>query len=192
MNRWSDRREVIMINTFMEHEMVPAQSNNPRNARLKPATVLKYNKTMGAVDDVDRQLAPYENCRKTIKWYKKVAFRIIKWAVYQAFRIYLHLHPHTNITCKEFIRKTVEQIFEKYRVIRPAHVVLQFGRLRDTSNHMPEKVISDIGKQKKSNCVYCKSVFHIRKETAFKCSCCGKRLCIQGRDSCFKLYHLNN
>jgi len=41
--RWSDRREVVMMNTYMDHEMNTSVSTNPNNRRLKPATVLVYN-----------------------------------------------------------------------------------------------------------------------------------------------------
>jgi hypothetical protein len=51
--RWADRRDVVMLNSFMNREMVESVSTNPNNTREKPSTVLTYNQTMGALDNVD-------------------------------------------------------------------------------------------------------------------------------------------
>jgi hypothetical protein len=54
-----------MLNTFMAHHMELSTSANPQNTREKPATVLLYNKVMGAVDGVDKTVKPYQSVRKS-------------------------------------------------------------------------------------------------------------------------------
>jgi hypothetical protein len=36
LERWQDRRQVIMLNTFVPHEMLFNPSKNPQNSRRKP------------------------------------------------------------------------------------------------------------------------------------------------------------
>jgi len=56
-----------MLNSFISHEMKMSESRNPRNKRLKPASVLVYNKTMGgstmwiAGSNPIRRIAKQEN-----------------------------------------------------------------------------------------------------------------------------------
>ncbi|OXA45417.1 piggyBac transposable element-derived protein 4 [Folsomia candida] len=75
LERWGDRREVFMLNTFIDHRMEECNSGNPANQRLKPASVLVYNKVMGAVDNMDAMIRPYQALRKTTKWYRKYYFK---------------------------------------------------------------------------------------------------------------------
>jgi len=49
-----------------------------------------YNKKMGGVNHIDQQLAPYETLRKTIKWYKKLAFHLIDSALYNSHVLFKH------------------------------------------------------------------------------------------------------
>jgi len=56
--KWSDRRLVHMLNSFVPHDMTFAPSRNPNNSREKPLSVTIYNKMMGGVDRIDQILAP--------------------------------------------------------------------------------------------------------------------------------------
>lgn len=44
---------------------------------MKPAIVLDYNKAKGAVDLADQMAAYQTPLRKSLKWYKKIAFDLI-------------------------------------------------------------------------------------------------------------------
>jgi len=84
LERWRDRREAVMLNTFVPHVMLFSDSRNPQNSRNKPISVLLYNNKMGGVDYIDQKLAPYESLRKTVKWYKKFAFHLIDLTIHNS------------------------------------------------------------------------------------------------------------
>src|SRR5271154_2332124 len=100
----------MMLNTFMGHSMEESVTSNPRNQRSKPASVLLYNKTMGAVDESDKCVKPYESVRKSYKWYKKVYFHLLDLAMYNSYVLFKILRPNTKISYKEFIRLVVQEI----------------------------------------------------------------------------------
>lgn len=191
ISRWSDRREVVMLNSFMGHTMEEFNSSNPNNTREKPSTVLVYNATMGAVDHVDQTTKPYTSVRKSLKWYKKVAFYLIDIAIYNAHIVYCSFRAKPDQpSYKEFIRTIIRQIIEKYPV-----QVKSKGRPKSTStsdrltgSHLPEKNLQENGASSWSDCHLC-NLRGIRKVTPYSCMSCKKRLCIRGGSSCFYQYH---
>jgi hypothetical protein len=190
-----DRREVLILNTFMEHKMVDSISSNPNNTRKKPATVMLYNKTMGAVDNVDKTTKPYQTVRKTLKWYKKVVFYLIDVPIYNSHVVYGEVNPDKRVPYKKYLEEMVEEILKTYPVTRkplgrPSTLISPLpDRLK--GSHHPRKHVSDIGKTLYSDCLYCKYYRpdHKRKQTPFSCKNCNTRLCIQGDPSCFELFH---
>jgi hypothetical protein len=195
--RWMDRREVLILNSFMEHRMEDSISSNPKNTRKKPATVLLYNKTMGAVDNVDKTTKPYQSVRKSIKWYKKVAFYLIDVAIYNSNVIYGEVNPEKRVTFKNYLQGLVAEILKKYPVTRKPQgrpsTFLNGPPDRLKGQHHPRKHLSKDEKAKPlySDCLYCKYYRpdHKRKATPFSCKNCNVRLCIQGEPSCFELFH---
>ena len=55
---------------------------------MKPEVILDYNKYMGGVDSSDMMLYVYLDERKTLKYWKKVAFNIIGRMVLNSYIIY--------------------------------------------------------------------------------------------------------
>ena len=55
---------------------------------MKPTTVKVYNHGMGGVDNVDQQLHNLRTVRKTYKWYKKLAVRLISQATLNSHKVY--------------------------------------------------------------------------------------------------------
>ncbi|XP_021953089.2 piggyBac transposable element-derived protein 3-like [Folsomia candida] len=202
IERWSDRREVCMLNTFVPHSMRIAESSNPRNTREKPATMLLYNSIMGAVDNVDKSIKPYQSVRKSYKWYKKVVFNMIDVATYNSMILYNHLHADQRaVPYKDFVMKIVREIQEKYPTLkkpigRPPTVPRTenpaFPVRLKPCHHIAVKHLDKNGTPSYSDCIYCKHHAEYspkRKTTPFSCEICKVRLCIQGGDSCFKRYH---
>jgi hypothetical protein len=189
LERWEDRREVLMLNSFIDHEMLPSPTTNAFNQREKPKSVLWYNKNMGGVDYIDKQLSAYKFTRKSIKWYKKFAFHLIELTVHNSYLVYKHFHPGKKTTFKDFILALVEEILEKNRVNRKRKIQepSQDGSIGQDL-HLPEKTLNESGKPIKSNCHHCYKLGK-RRQTPYVCSACKKRLCIQGKDSCFKMHH---
>ena len=175
----------------MSHEMKMCESRNPRNQRLKPASVLVYNKTMGGVDDVDRRIKPYKSNRKTRKWYRKVAFYGLDLCIFNAYTLYKMVPKNHKVKYKDFILELIREIMETYPLERP-----NVGRKSQTipisrkiGQHFAMKQKKTNGKNKYTNCFMC-SRAGVRKVTAFTCEKCNKPLCIEGKENCFKRFHL--
>jgi transposase IS4-like protein len=188
--RWSDRREVVMLNSFMPHGMQDVQTRNPNNARMKPLSVLEYNKTMGGVDNVDRTIKPYHSSRKSFKWYKIVFFYLIDISLYNSHVLHSELRStRERLPFKTFLLEFVRKIVNQHPSIpklmgRPSQIPVAE---RLTGTHLPEKVMKN-GSSVFSDCHYCK-LRGIRKGTSFRCKKCLKRFCIDSDKNCFYLYH---
>jgi hypothetical protein len=174
-----------MLGSFMDHEMVEVSVKGVK--KIKPKSILKYNEKMGGVDFIDKGLAPYKMLRKSIKWYKKLAFQLIQLTLHNSFVIYAHYHKAAKICFKNFLITLVRQILENNRISRKRKVpILPIMN----ESHLPVKNLLNSGKTSKSNCHLCWKN-GVRKQTPFSCQECRKRFCIDGPDSCFKRFHEN-
>jgi len=74
--KWLDKKEVYMITTVHRVEFSTTGKKNWKTGEdiIKPVCICNYNKNMGGVDNIDRQLSLSETIRKTMKWYKKLFF----------------------------------------------------------------------------------------------------------------------
>lgn len=68
---------------------------------------------MGGVDRVDQLLQYYSFLRKSIKWYKKVAFHLFDVALLNSQILWMKAHPDAKMTGLEFRMTVVEQIIHK-------------------------------------------------------------------------------
>lgn len=124
LERWGDRREVMMLNTFIEHRMEECQ-RNPANQRFKPASVLVYNKTMGSVDNMDAIIRPYQTLRKTKKWYRKYAFHLLDICIYNSFVIAGHFNSQiTKNGYKAYLLSLVNSMLDENQ--------LELGQIEST------------------------------------------------------------
>ncbi|CAL8138653.1 unnamed protein product [Orchesella dallaii] len=190
VERWMDRREVFMLNTFISHEMTPTIAANPKNTREKPQSVLVYNAKMGAVDDVDKQIRPYEAMRKSIKWYKKYAFYLLDLCVYNTYRVYLLLDQNrARPRYKQFLLDLINAIIVAEGVSLPQRPQ-QIPSV--AKSHLPICTRGPTGRKSYSNCWYCYNKLNgKRTQTSFKCLGCNRRFCIRNENSCFMLAHQN-
>ncbi|GFW13456.1 piggyBac transposable element-derived protein 4 [Trichonephila clavipes] len=65
--KWKDKKDVSLISTIHNSEMIAVRSS--REEKLKPKIVVDYNDTMGGVDRADQNLASYAIPRKYGKKY---------------------------------------------------------------------------------------------------------------------------
>ncbi len=183
-----------MLNTFLEHRMEDCETSNPQNSRLKPASVLVYNKTMGALDSMDQIIRPNQSLRKTFKWYRKYAFHLFDMCVYNSWVICNHVKRNAkNTIFKDYVLALIEQIIVENPIERsskgrrPSKVQLNSS---NNSNHFPSTSRGNDGKKLRGNCHFCwKNLNKKRKMTSIKCCTCGLWLCADGDVSCFKKYH---
>jgi len=116
--KWSDRRQVNMLNSFMPRKMEYVPSFNPNNNRENPTSVVRYNKTMGGVDYIDQILSPYKAERKTIRWYKKFFFHLLDLSVYNSFVLFKNLNPSKRVVYLDFLEALITEIFVENKVKR--------------------------------------------------------------------------
>jgi hypothetical protein len=65
-----------------------------REVIMKPKSVVDYNKGMGGVDKIDRQLASYPLMHRYIKGYKKIFFYILDMAFLNSYIFYKQITKH--------------------------------------------------------------------------------------------------
>lgn len=187
LERWMDRREVVMMNTFIPHGMTHVNARNPHNSRPKPNSVVTYNKQMGMVDSMDSTIKPLSHHRKTYKWYKKAFFHLITMAVYQSFRAFKLLRTDFKSTYQDFLLKVVEQLLadnpsSRKPIGRPLAIGSKQKPKKEPTMHIPLKL-------GKGDCVVCRKQKK-RGQTTIKCQDCNVRLCLQkGQESCYSKFH---
>ena len=82
--KFKDKREVLMLTTIHNEEMVPGLR---LPAHHKPRCIADYNKYMGGVDRTDQLMQPYDMARKSLKWYKKLACHFLQLAMLNSFLV---------------------------------------------------------------------------------------------------------
>jgi hypothetical protein len=89
--KWKDTCDVFFLTSAHQDETVEAPSSRGTH-KIKPTTVLDYNKYKTGVDRSDQMLSYYSLERKTIKWWKKLFFHLFDLAIVNAHI----LHTKTN------------------------------------------------------------------------------------------------
>ena len=74
--KWKDKKDVHIITSIHELEFASTGKRHylTGDEKIKPTCVIDYNKHMGGIDLIDKQLALTETVRKSMKWYKKLFF----------------------------------------------------------------------------------------------------------------------
>lgn len=189
-----DNREVFMLNSFIEHRMEDSDTKNPKTAKIKPASVLVYNKSMGALDDMDKIIRPYQALRKSRKWYRKYAFHLFDICVYNAWVVYRHKNPQKKTGYKLFVLDLIKEIMDVNPFQRSTKGRPPLRQVQQTahSSHYPSTHRNEKGKKNRGNCHWCwKKLNRKRKATTFRCKECAVWLCVDGENSCFQKYHEN-
>lgn len=55
---------------------------------MKPSCIIDYNKSMGGINNIDKQLSLTETTRKSMKWYKKLFFHLLDLVLINAHAMY--------------------------------------------------------------------------------------------------------
>ncbi|KAK3929138.1 PiggyBac transposable element-derived protein 4 [Frankliniella fusca] len=80
--KWQDKRTITMLSTLPEHDHQLVDTGaltrgpNPQPV-LKPGCVIEYNRTKKGIDVSDQLVAYHATDHKGIKWYRKVAIKLI-------------------------------------------------------------------------------------------------------------------
>lgn len=188
--KWTDKRDVHMLTSIHNNAMGVAKISRNEEV-VKPTCVIDYNSNMGGVDRTDMLLSTTESVRKTVKWYKKVFFHFLDFAVLNSHVIY-KMKTGENIPLLDFQKEVVRSLIKEHKKIqprnspgsRPDHA---HSPLRLIERHFPSTYSCQPGSNKKivKRCVVC-AKRQKRKSTTFTCKKCDVPLCADG---CFERYH---
>ena len=100
-----------MLSSYYNPIMIDTgKTDKSGNSIIKPSNVKHYNTHMGGADRVDQQLHRIQVLRKTYKWYKKLAFRLIMQCSLNARKVYAH-DTGSDITFLCFLLSNMKLIF---------------------------------------------------------------------------------
>ena len=123
-----------------------------------------------------------------MKWYKKLFFRLLDMAIYNAYILYKFVHNDT-LQLSDFRLRLIKEICTKFAQETPVHgrPAINFHK-RLVGKHF----ISSIkGKGKQRRCYVCSNTTTKQKKhkrTRYECKECNVGLCIE---PCFQEYHTN-
>lgn len=182
--KWMDKKEVYMITTV--HEVGYASTGKKHWSTnkdiIKPICIVDYNKNMGGIDNIDRQLSLAETIRKSTKWYRKLFFHLLDFVL---------VNSHALHKMKSTTNKKISYPDFRLEVVRGLLGInsddlrhsCQSNDSRLTGKHFPKKI--DQGKKKEGNCCLC-LMNKTRHRSTYECKTCQVVLCI---DPCFETYH---
>ncbi len=90
--RFHEKRDVYLLSTTDKNKTGPLCRKGSSEPMDVPCIITSYNKAMGGVDLGDQYLVYYAPGRKSMKWYRRVIWRLIDLAVLNAFIIYRERH----------------------------------------------------------------------------------------------------
>ena len=88
--KWHDNRDVHAISTLYGNSMTRVKRQVDGNTKEVPCPEIieDYNTFMGGVDMADQAMCYYSLGRKTVKWWRRVFWRLHDMAITNAFVIY--------------------------------------------------------------------------------------------------------
>lgn len=210
---WQDRKPIYFISTIHASDpqtasaSVDRRSHDGTSAGVPcPPLVADYNKHMGGVDKCDQNCI-LSKSRKYYRWYKKLCYKVLQWAMNNAYILEGYDRPHLpgkgrKRDLLQFKDELVNSLIGDHSADRKFAV--PDTTPRDTrllpGNHFP------LSRGKGSNtCVVCRKK-HYRwmkqngslsrrdnpfklVKTVFKCRLCDAHLCIKAGKTCWEDYH---
>lgn len=90
MVRWSDNKDVCTLSTLISDSLTTAQSRVGNAVQDIPCLqiISDYNSFMGGVDLADQAMCYYSIGRKSLKWWRRVFWRMIDHVITNTYVIY--------------------------------------------------------------------------------------------------------
>ena len=191
--KWWDNRDVYAMSTLYSNDMTKVKRHVDGSVKEIPCPeiIADYNSFMGGVDLADQAMCYYSLGRKTLKWWRRVFWRLHDMAITNAFVVY-KMNNATSLqktqTNRQFCLTLAEKLMAGVVASRrgpgrpPAEVV---SRL--TGKHFPYR-----NGVKQRCCVYAykrrspRSKKYKDKKVTTWCPKCEVHLCI---GHCFECYH---
>ncbi|XP_005107251.1 piggyBac transposable element-derived protein 4-like [Aplysia californica] len=169
---------------------------------MKPVCVKEYTQYKGGVDRMDQISKYYTSLRRSLKWWRKLAFFLLELAATNAYVLY-HKFGDPCVAHEEAMVQLVKQLVAEGKADMLEELIRRPGRptttgvareARLTNCHFCDHIPSQPGANRKHpmrDCVVCNQPKKQRqrckrKQTTFWCPDCAVVLCVP---LCFRLYH---
>ena len=194
--RWKDKRDILMLSTKHNPDMTEVRTRT--GPKQKPSCNADYTKYMKGVDHSDQMISYAPLHRKSLKWWKKLAFHLLSLVMVQAHCLYnkfQRLNSRKKMQFIPFVTSVCSSLVERATTSPvPAAPPAQVDRL--TGRHFPEMIRSPTGKLLQRACHVCLTRMKrqgvpanirkkTRKVTSKQCKQCRVSLC----ENCFEAYH---
>lgn len=191
--RWKDKRDVYLLTSCHRPAMVPWRSR--AEEKNKPNAVVDYIGNMAGVDHSDQMIAYMPMHRKTIKWWKKLAFHLITLIMIQAHCLYLKLRAQQGkkpVTLEEFACSVCADLIRLPASSADTGAAVPAGDElhRLTGRHFqtkgPSRACHVCYARAKAQGATREQLKNRVKKTSYQCRQCKKPLCVE---PCMEIYH---
>uniref|UniRef100_A0A0A9W0B8 PiggyBac transposable element-derived protein 4 n=3 Tax=Lygus hesperus TaxID=30085 RepID=A0A0A9W0B8_LYGHE len=185
VSKWKDKRDVLTISTEFSPELIEAPTR--RGTKVKPDVVVQYNKCMGGIDRLDQLLSYYILHKRTLRWYKKLAFHIIELMLLNAYLLYRRFSLSPKKVSLHYFRLAIVQYLCGEGPSPSSTNLPSRSQQLINSKHFPAIHESAGSRKKRIRCREC-SKTKVAKHVSTFCPGCEDQpgLCIQ---DCFLNYH---
>ena len=205
---WKDKRCVSTISTIHKAMMRNEKVHYFGHMVQKPVMVLDYTAFMYGVDLCDQRLSYYNFLRKSIKWWRKMAFHIWNICMLNADILYKK-YSSKKLNPIQFRLKVALALLKQGAVVSnstPVHrAPLKIADAEDRivpDGHYPSRRQNAKGtRSRASACKVCKLQLvpgtdkYVRRDSVYWCAKCKVHLCMipsledKERPTCFEIYH---
>lgn len=183
-----DTKEVLVLSNCHDNSQAEVNRKAKDGSRVGipcPKAIEFYNKYMGGVDLSDQLTGLYDIDRKSLKWWKKVFYKLLLTTAVNAWIIYKESRQRSNIPFLTFFVELSENLVALGRQNAKFVRKRSYGRssnasrtLLNVGDHLP------LTSKTRKRCRRC-SERKIEKRTTTICSACAIPLC----SNCFTPYH---
>ena len=184
------KKPVVMLSTCSTAALTTVTSHHTRSPTVKPQVIDSYNMYMNGVDMADQHAVYYSFIRKTVKWWRKVAFWALETAVVNSFILYKETVPSPK-SHVVFRRQLIEVLVSRHIVTAPPRPRVGRPRKRcHPDGDVPERLNGRLhipDQRTQRNCVVCRAAGR-KSRPMYYCKTCpdNPQLCI---GYCFERYH---
>ena len=164
---WSDKKDVFVLSSFHGNGVQNVQRHSEEVS--KPDMICQYNTYMGGVDTCDQYMSYYSLKRKSLKWWKKVFFRLVEMAIVNAMCVYFMKNPELakkRSAHKKFRELLVHALVQPLLDRKSDDLVETRGRPDVSIQPVSRRNISDIVRLTGKH-------FATKKTPRRKCTVCG-------------------
>ncbi|CAK9827573.1 PiggyBac transposable element-derived protein 4 [Anthophora retusa] len=199
VSKWKDKRDVLCITTENHPKIINVQNKHGVWTK-KPIEVANYNANMSGIDRCDQMISYYSSPKKSIRWYKKVIFRLLDISVWNSYYIYKKIND-SNIGFLDFRDQLINTLLKIPQNSSGRNFVLENAnpqthvRYNPTTDfrdaHYQEKIPAPPNYKRKTYFLKCKYCYRqkIIKFTSHRCQDCTNKPPLRP-GQCFRQWHL--